>query len=54
MTKYEISLPGGETSVINLDELSKEKLQEMLEIATDVENYEICKVLQKYIDKHEK
>ena len=53
MTKYEISLPAGETEVIKLDKLSREKLQEMLEIATDVENYEMCEVLQKYIDDYE-
>ena len=51
MKYFEISLEGGEDQVIHLNELPKDKLQEMLEMALEFENYEMCAHLKKYIDK---
>ena len=50
MKYFEIVLEGDGYEVINLKELPKDKLQEMLYIALEFENYEMCAHLKKYID----
>jgi hypothetical protein len=50
MKYFEIVLEGGEDEVIDLKELPKDKLQEMLVISLEFENYEMCAHLKKYID----
>jgi hypothetical protein len=50
MNRFEISIPEGETQVIRLNELSKPELQQLLDIALEYENYEMCAHLKKYMD----
>lgn len=47
--KFEIILEGGEDVVIHLNKLSKDELQNMINIALEFENYEMCAHLKKYI-----
>jgi hypothetical protein len=48
-TKYVITLEGRE-DVINLRELDTTKLEEMIQIALEFENYEMCCIIQKIIN----
>ena len=48
-TKYVITL-GGREDVINLRELDTTKLEEMIQIALEFENYEMCCIIQKIIN----
>jgi hypothetical protein len=50
MKYFEMTLKGGEYKEINLKELPKDRLQEMLNMALEFENYEMCAHLKKYID----
>ena len=45
-----VSLSGGREEVINLRELDKTKLEEMIQIALEFENYEMCCIIQKIIN----
>ena len=48
---YIIKLEGkGKEEVINLKELDTTKLKEMMQIALEFENYEMCSKIQKIIN----
>jgi hypothetical protein len=49
MNKFEVILDGKE-EVIHLNKLNKDELQNMINIALEFENYEMCAHLKKYID----
>jgi hypothetical protein len=46
---YELSLPGKQVS-IKIEDLSIEQLNDLIEIAIDAENYEMCAQLKEVID----
>ena len=50
---YVITLEGGE-EVITLRELDTTKLKEMMQIALEFENYEMCSIIQKIINDKNK
>jgi hypothetical protein len=49
-----VSLSGGREEVINLRELDKTKLEEMIQIALEFENYEMCCIIQKITNNKQK
>jgi hypothetical protein len=50
---YVITL-GGREEVVDLRELDTSKLKEMMQIALEFENYEMCSIIQKIINNKNK